>query len=400
MIGHECDLAILTVDDDQFWEDLPHLELGDLPELQDKITVVGYPAGGDTVSLSVGVVSRVELQQYTHGAANLLAIQIDAAINPGNSGGPAFFGDRVVGVAFQHLPGAENIGYVIPVPIIQHFLNDIERHGKYTGFCRFGFFAQGLENTGMRRYLGLPEQGMDGGILVTRILPMSNAAEVLKKDDVIFSIDGIPLASDGTIPFRHRERIIFDYLLINKYVSDNVKLQVWRDNELSNMEVQLNQFAPLVPAYEYDKAPSYFIHAGLTFIPLVQPYLMEWGDDWYNASPRKLSQCAISGVAKLPNEQVVVLSMVLVDEINFQYQSMAQSQVLRFNGEKINNLADLKNKMLGCTDEFLRLDLENELVIVMRRDDAARANHRILCRHRISQSHSPDLADSESADAG
>eukprot|EP01134_Creolimax_fragrantissima_P003580 CFRG3580T1 len=394
--GHECDLALLTVDDDSFWEDLPHLELGDLPELQDRITVVGYPAGGDTVSLSVGVVSRVELQQYAHGAANLLAIQIDAAINPGNSGGPAFFGDKVVGVAFQHLPGAENIGYVIPVPIIKHFLNDVERHGMYTGFCRYGFFAQGLENTGMRRYLGLPEVGMDGGILVTKILPLSNASKVLRKDDVVLSIDGVPMASDGTIRFRHRERIIFDYLLINKYVGDSARLSVWRDKELIEVDILLNQFVPLVPAYEYDKAPSYFIHAGLTFMPLVQPYLMEWGDDWFNTSPRKLSLKALDGVAKFDDEQVVVLSMILVDEINFQYQSLAQTQVLKFNGEKIRNLAHLKNRMLGSTDEYLRLDLENKLVIVMKREEAAKANLRILDRHRISRSHSLDLNDSES----
>lgn len=60
-----------------------------------------------------------------------------SCIDPGNSGGPAFRGDKVVGVAFQHVPGAENIGYVIPTTIVQHFLSDIDRHGRYTGFCRY-----------------------------------------------------------------------------------------------------------------------------------------------------------------------------------------------------------------------------------------------------------------------
>lgn len=41
---------------------------------------------------------------------SLCCLQIDAAINPGNSGGPALQGDEVVGVAFQNLPNAENIG--------------------------------------------------------------------------------------------------------------------------------------------------------------------------------------------------------------------------------------------------------------------------------------------------
>ena len=75
---------------------------------------------GDNISVTGGVVSRVDFQQvafsflvwlcfnpqpyqlldgqqYAHGAANLLAVQIDAAINPGNSGGPAMLDGRVVG---------------------------------------------------------------------------------------------------------------------------------------------------------------------------------------------------------------------------------------------------------------------------------------------------------------
>ena len=43
-------------------------------------------AGGDTISVTSGVVSRIEVTSYVHGTTELLAIQIDAAINSGNSG--------------------------------------------------------------------------------------------------------------------------------------------------------------------------------------------------------------------------------------------------------------------------------------------------------------------------
>lgn len=63
-------------------------------------------------------------------------VQIDAAINSGNSGGPAF-NDKgnCVGIAFQSLKheDAENIGYVIPTPVIMHFIQDYEKNGAYTG---------------------------------------------------------------------------------------------------------------------------------------------------------------------------------------------------------------------------------------------------------------------------
>lgn len=54
-VGHECDLAVLKVHDDKFWEDAKHLEIADsLPELNDSVVVVGYPIGGRTVCVTKG----------------------------------------------------------------------------------------------------------------------------------------------------------------------------------------------------------------------------------------------------------------------------------------------------------------------------------------------------------
>jgi S1-C subfamily serine protease len=79
---------VLTVRDEAFWEDLYPLAFGELPALLDDVSVVGYPVGGESLSVTAGVVSRIELQEYAQGGETLLAIQIDAAINSGNSGGP------------------------------------------------------------------------------------------------------------------------------------------------------------------------------------------------------------------------------------------------------------------------------------------------------------------------
>ena len=53
-----------------------------LPKLDENVTCVGFPQGGTQISVTRGVVSRIDVDsQY------VLRIQIDAAINPGNSGG-------------------------------------------------------------------------------------------------------------------------------------------------------------------------------------------------------------------------------------------------------------------------------------------------------------------------
>ena len=59
-IAHECDIAMLMVDEEVFWDGLTPLEMGDVPKAEDEVVVVGFPTGGDNISITCGVVSRVE----------------------------------------------------------------------------------------------------------------------------------------------------------------------------------------------------------------------------------------------------------------------------------------------------------------------------------------------------
>ncbi|KAK8962289.1 hypothetical protein KSP40_PGU000628 [Platanthera guangdongensis] len=388
-VGHECDLAILMVQSEEFWDGMSSLELGEIPFLQEAVAVVGYPQGGDNISVTKGVVSRVEPTQYVHGAAQLMAIQIDAAINPGNSGGPAIMFDKVAGVAFQNLSGAENIGYIIPVPIIKHFLSGVQENGKYAGFCSLGLSCQPTENAQLREHFCMrPEMT---GVLVSKINPLSHAYKVLHKDDIILAFDGVPIANDGTVPFRNRERITFDYLVSMKKPAEKALLRVLRDGMEHEFSISLGPLQPLVPVQQFDKLPSYYIFAGLVFVPLTQPYLHEYGDDWYNTSPRRLCERALRELPKKAGEQLVILSQVLMDDINTGYERLSELQVKKVNGMEIENLKQLCSLVEGCPDENLRFDLDDERVIVLNRNNAKLATSRILKRHRIPSAMSTDL---------
>lgn len=72
---------MLTVNDDEFWEGVTPVQFGALPCLQDAVTVVGYPIGGDTISVTSGVVSRIEVLSYVHGATELLGVQVPLRIS-------------------------------------------------------------------------------------------------------------------------------------------------------------------------------------------------------------------------------------------------------------------------------------------------------------------------------
>nr|XP_027087325.1 protease Do-like 10, mitochondrial isoform X1 [Coffea arabica]XP_027089217.1 protease Do-like 10, mitochondrial isoform X1 [Coffea arabica] len=408
-VGHECDLAILVVENEEFWQNMSPLELGNIPYLQEAVAVVGYPqvpwtfrlfdqklaliAGGDNISVTKGVVSRVEPTQYVHGATQLLAIQIDAAINPGNSGGPAIMGDKVAGVAFQNLSGAENIGYIIPVPVIKHFIAGVEERGNYVGFCSLGLSCQSTENLQLREHFHM-HPGLTG-VMVSKINPLSNAHKVLKKDDILLSFDGVPIANDGTVPFRNRERITFDHLVSMKKPNETAVLKVLRNGEEHEFDITLQPLQPLVPVHQFDKLPSYFIFAGLLFVPLTQPYLHEYGEDWYNTSPRRLCERALRELPRKAGEQLVILSQVLMDDINTGYERLAELQVKKVDNVEVENLKHLCQLVEGCEKEAIRFDLDDERVIVLNYSMAKVATSRILQRHRIPNAMSGDLLNNE-----
>ncbi|XVF56350.1 hypothetical protein PTKIN_Ptkin06aG0112700 [Pterospermum kingtungense] len=392
-VGHECDLAILVVESQEFWDGMNFLELGDIPFLQEAVAVVGYPQGGDNISVTKGVVSRVEPTQYVHGATQLMAIQIDAAINPGNSGGPAIMGNKVAGVAFQNLSGAENIGYIIPVPVIKHFIAGIEETGKYVGFCSMGLSCQPMENVQLRNHFKMQPQMT--GVLVSKINPLSDAHRVLKKDDIILEFDGVPIANDGTIPFRSRERITFDHLVSMKKPNETAVVIVLRNGEEHAFTVTLQPLQPLVPVHQFDKLPSYYIFARLVFVPLTQPYLHEYGEDWDNTSPRRLCERALRELPKKAGEQLVILSQVLMDDINAGYERLAELQVKKVNGMEIENLKHLCQLVENCSRESLRIDLDDDRVVALNYESARIATWRILERHRIPSRMSSDLVSNQ-----
>ncbi|KAD4887917.1 hypothetical protein R6Q59_034989 [Mikania micrantha] len=392
-IGTECDIAMLTVTDDEFWEGISPLEFGDLPALQDAVTVVGYPIGGDTISVTSGVVSRIEILSYVHGSTELLGLQIDAAINSGNSGGPAF-NDKgeCVGIAFQSLKheDAENIGYVIPTPVITHFIRDYEKNGEYTGFPILGVEWQKIENPDLRMSMGMGNEHK--GVRIKRIEPTAPESNVLSPSDIILSFDGISVANDGTVPFRHGERIGFSYLVSQKYTGDKALVKILRNSKIKEFHIKLATHKRLIPAHIGGKPPSYYIIAGFVFAAVSVPYLRsEYGKDYDFDAPVKLLDKHLHVMAESVDEQVVVVSQVLVADINIGYEEIVNTQVIAFNNKPVKNLKSLADMVENCNEEFLKFDLEYEQIVVLRTKTAKKATGDILLTHCIPSAMSDDL---------
>lgn len=386
-MGLECDLALLTVDDESFWKSLPSVELKkELPDLQDEVTVVGFPIGGDNTCVTVGVVSRIDMQNYSScGSKSLLAIQIDAAINPGNSGGPCFRASgsghiQCIGVAFQVLgrDDAENIGYIIPAEVVEHFLEDYTCHGHYMGFGTCGFSTQPLENAAMRVALGLHQN--QSGALIRRVNPAAAASRVVAKGDIILRVDGEVVGNDGKVLFRgtQNERIDLSYVISKKFVGEMCTLRVLRDGKVKDVKLQLSRLQPLVPR---DPAvpPTYFIIGGLIFVSLSEPFLLhEFGDHFEKEAPISLVWYWSEGMRKFEGHEVVVLSQVLASPLTVGFTDFYNVVLRQFNGVEPRNLKHLVDMIDACTDEFATFDLDHDNQIVLPRRHAQEMTASIL----------------------
>ncbi|CAF3561037.1 unnamed protein product [Rotaria sp. Silwood1] len=395
-IAHECDLAIMTVDDNIFWNGLEPLTLtNDVPRLQESITVVGFPIGGDNLSVTKGVVSRVVMSTYTHSLEFLLTIQIDAATNPGNSGGPAIQGKHVVGMSFQGQTQAQSIGYIIPVLVIKHVLDDIELHNKYTAFPIMRFYYQPMENTSYREYLKLNDD--QHGILVTSVEKACVLSKILQQDDVITAIDNVPIADDGTIYFRRGERLNFKYLEKLKFVDDTVTFTIIRQGKEITLTSPLDNNQTLVPLHSHDKHPEYLIYAGIVFTVLSRFYLYEYSKrEWNQKAPKNLVNLALHGHLQELNQQIVFINQILVDDVNHGISSDFANSVLEtVNGIKIQNikhLAELIDKISNNEDDcYIRFEMENQKFIVISCKRARESEARILKQNSIAQSRSEHL---------
>ncbi|CAF1046731.1 unnamed protein product, partial [Adineta steineri] len=395
-IAHECDLAILTVDNDQFWNNVEPLTFSDqMPRLQESIIVVGYPIGGDNLSVTKGVVSRVSMSFYTHSLEYLLNIQIDAAINSGNSGGPAIQGKEVVGMSFESMNGAQSVGYIIPVLVIKHLLNDIELHGRYTAFPRMVFQYQSMENSSYRKYLKLSDD--QHGILVTSIEPACILSKILQKDDVIMTIDDKTIADDGTIYFRRGERLNFEHVMKLKFVGNTITFKIIREGREITLATSLDNFPALVPFHSHDKRPEYLIYAGIVFTVLTRFYLREFSRyHWGEKAPKHLVSLACNGKLQNLTQQIVVISQILADDVNYGIDSDITEAVLKtVNGIEINNIKhlavvidEISNKE---DDGFIRFETESEEFIVIQCKEARQSEERILTQNSITHARSENL---------
>ena len=226
-IAPGMDLAILKLNDEAIFDQRPPLPLDDeLPKIKNTVNTYGYPEGGDQLSVTEGIISRVEYVSYAESETGM-RIQVDAPVNRGNSGGPAIANGKIVGLVFSMIPSANNIGYLIPADEIRMFLDDVA-DGTYRGKPKLFDDMQTVENKALRDRLGLDAN--TGGLMITRpVCP--DESYPLKEWDVITHIGDQAIDNQGNISVGNELHLSFRYLIPKLVKDGQIDLTIWRSGQ-------------------------------------------------------------------------------------------------------------------------------------------------------------------------
>jgi S1-C subfamily serine protease len=385
-IGHDCDLALLKVHDESFFDGTEPLDFGDLPKVNSTVSTYGFPLGGTHISVTEGVVSRIQTDMYVHtGADSHLVVQTDAAINPGNSGGPVMQNGKVIGVAFQGMLQADNIGYMIPTTVIRHFLQDVN-DGRYDGFGSLGvmLFA-GLHNDSYKDFLKVPAGTQ--GIVVTSVMLNSSAETALQKDDCITQIDNCDIDNDGMIAIYGTKHHMSE-AIEQKQIGKTITLTYWRNGQKNTAELQIRLDRPVFEyARLYDDPPCYVCFAGLTFISASRNFLETWGRDWLKDVPHTL-RYLFSDSQQLNEDRLrkeyVILSEILPDEINAYADGFLDKPLESINDTPIRSLDDVKKAFENKDVDFYILKfMDSDSPLPIEAKKAHQRNEIILKKYNV-----------------
>ncbi|HYB63665.1 MAG TPA: trypsin-like peptidase domain-containing protein [Steroidobacteraceae bacterium] len=387
------DLAVLKLDDESFFDSHPPLPRATtLPQIKDPVLAYGFPTGGSSLSITKGIVSRIEFVPYQFGAFGL-RIQIDAAINPGNSGGPAVAGGRMIGLAFSHLSNSENIGYIIPEEEIELFLRQVAA-GGYTGKPALRDEFQTLENPALRTFLKL--EGSVHGLVVRRT-HATEAPSVLRQWDVLTHIADVPIDDQGMIQIEPGDlRLSAGYMVQKKAHNGTVPITIVRAGRTLHVEEPTPVQYPLMLGALEGAYPRYFIYGPLVFETATQDFLGTHAKDlggfmFATGSPLM----TMWGEPPQPErgELVMVPAPLFPHRISKGYSSPAGSVVKSVNGTAIRSLDHLVALLRDLKDEFVTIEFDGRLgeALVFRREEMLAATEQILTDNGIRAQGSPDL---------
>ncbi len=391
-IDHSRDLALLGTTDETFIKNHPPVGLFDgIPEEGAKVTVMGYPLGGDALSTTSGVISRTEWASLGDGGETGMRIQVDAAVNHGNSGGPAFVGDMVAGLAFSGLDSAEadNISYLIATEEIKRFLDEVKT-GTIDGDSCWNVAFQTLENPALRAKLGVASD-------VTGVVVVEQRGGPLQPWDIVTKVNGSAVDNKGQITIEGERKVELD-CAVGRFVptetEKTIQVDLIRAGQAMKVDVPtLDRTKRVIGDYPDGNFP-YALYGPLVFSPTTTSLLQAvgtWMVLWQSPITPFLGDDRPSGGKQF----VSVVSPLLSSPLARGYDAIPGQTVKAVNGKTFSNFREFAQVLHDLKDEFVVFEFYEPVGerIVFKRSEVDAATEKLMDSNGIRRRCSKDVAD-------
>jgi len=161
---------------------------------------------------------------------------------------------------------------------------------------------------------------------------------------------------------------------------ETVKVELLRDGNVLNSDIPVQKANNKIEPYLYDRRPEYFIIGGLVFTRLTKSYLLTFG----NSIPPMEMLEKLRDVKDSPDDNAVVLTQVLGDEVNVGYQNFDPMVLVSINGKKVHNLREVVELVESCKDEYITFEFEGDIPVTLNIGKLREATPRIMDRYHIS----------------
>jgi hypothetical protein len=336
----EGPLALVEVDDPDFWAGLEALPFADPLPREGELSILRWRDSGLLDSYP-GSVRQIRAGRHGLSRTHLLTLDVATGADGLGASEVVVADEKVVGLLTGR---AGDTWAAIGSPVLESFVADAAR-GEWRGFPRGGFAWQNLTNPALRESLGLADD--ETGVRLTRVLPHGTAAGALRVGDVVLEVDGVPIDPTGRYEHPVYGRMLFALLFSDgRRPGDTLDVRILRGGERMTVTARLQRIqaeADKIPPYVYGHGPDYSVVGGLVFQELTVPYLTTFGD-WQRRGPPRLL-IAWDREASDPSPErprIVLLSSVLPDAANLGYEGVRNVIVDRVNGRRIGSMDDLR----------------------------------------------------------
>lgn len=345
VVDYEANLALLEPIDKKFLNGLVPLDLALDTVVGDRLSAWQLEATGALV-VTEGIVTTIGITRYPADVADFLTYRLSIPMQYRDNSYtvPLVKNNKLAALLLRYDPRSQVLD-AIPAPIIAHFLKDAAGP-KYNGFPSLGISFFPTRDPQLRAYAG--ENGKSGGVYITSVEPGLPAAKAgLQPGDIVTAVENHEIDQNGNYVDSLYGKIGFGNLLTAKaYVGDAVVLHVLRQGKPLTLNVKLEHRSEedyVVPPYNIDDPPSYYVLGGLIFQELTRQYLKEWGANWEKDAPQDFVYLDKFQSELFPegNRRVVILSQVLPANSTIGYDDFSYLVVKKVNGKDIHSLGDL-----------------------------------------------------------